>query len=1283
LLDAACPKSGDGGIELDDDEAAAKARRRLGGVFRSAGDGFGGDGRHELAFRAYLCALRAVLPDNAETTKALSVAQRAILSAIASLLGRWEGDDAPDFRKLRGLLGTDAELVRLYARRRAELAGERACVAEYVAQGKLTDCLVPGEPEGSAPRTAGALGAGARYGAGETSSAIMTSSRPNLGLDPPSDATGDAVLALAPGYERRWGDGSPLEVTGRWIFGLARLEKGDLAGAARSMPDAEASAHEQDGYMGQLLLVRSRARRDRGDLEGALADSTRARASSGIEDLSAVEHAENLRAAGRLREAEVLLEAWPYNAICTRAPALREPEERARQIQEWADGLALRDGVTASLAPLSDALRHCGPFDASAALHAVDDAQKRCSATHEAGCDDLPAFRSALAVAAPTLRAPDLATCDRMQAALSKLELFEGEGIRSSIKNDLGVTYYAEGRYEDALRSFRDAECFASPWQVLRAIGNAAGASFTMGNVEQAQSELARAMGLARRGIAPAREMVALLANEGKVKLARADLAGAQASFAAALRELDRAGLPDHELRAQVMDDVGVGLDLAGKRDAAEQSYEAALALHAEADARSPGVATSLGHLATLHWAEGDPKKGLPLLQRMQSIEEETLVRLLAFGSEESKRAAVAKVAESADWLVSLDLGALRDDGAATALALTSVVSRQGRALDAAARTQGALFAHAGGDVRGLLERLRVVEERIVWLTLQAPRARTPDERRDEAAELRMRHEEEQQLGDVLRGKLGALDREAVLGLEGGLASLERALRPGQALVVYATYRPFHPERATSRFDEPRYAAYVIGQGGAIGHADLGPAARVDALVARFREALSSQGPVAGPGGELAALVFAPLAKMIGDAKDLYLVPDAALNLVPFDALEQESVPLANAYRFTMLTSARDIATLGGRRPGGRGVLVMANPDFGDAAAAPSAPARGAGGLLAGARFTPLPGTAAEAKGIARAFPEAKLVLGKDATGKELLAARSPEILHVATHGFFLGAPAHAAKAARGLVLDDAAGALLAPPSADVPALLRSGLAFAGANRRDEGSLVAALDLAQVDLRGTRLVTLSACESGVGETAPGDGVYGVRRALYLAGSETQVLSLWKVDDEATAMLMTSFYTELRKGRSRGEALRRAKAGVARTARFAHPYYWAAFMLNGSPDKLDGSPAEPVEPLGNGAGGRCGGMPCTNPPHACGCRAVGGGPADAPLPVGFVVVFAGLAGVARACGRASSAKHERGAVAKLFAGSCERAGEEAEVGWEDVVAVRVPREDERAVDDVLG
>ena len=174
-----------------------------------------------------------------------------------------------------------------------------------------------------------------------------------------------------------------------------------------------------------------------------------------------------------------------------------------------------------------------------------------------------------------------------------------------------------------------------------------------------------------------------------------------------------------------------------------------------------------------------------------------------------------------------------------------------------------------------------------------------------------------------------------------------------------------------------------------------------------------------------------------------------------------------------------------------------------------------------------------------------------------------PRVLHLATHGFFLGAGQAGASDSRALVHDAAPAGLAA---GDSP-LLRSGLAFAGANVRagndgDDGILTA-LEASSLDLWGTRMAVLSACETGVGETRRGDGVYGLRRALVVAGAESQVMSLWQVSDEGTRALMTEFYTRLKAGVPRSAALREVQLEMLRSGTRRHPYYWSSFILSGA------------------------------------------------------------------------------------------------------------------------
>jgi len=176
-----------------------------------------------------------------------------------------------------------------------------------------------------------------------------------------------------------------------------------------------------------------------------------------------------------------------------------------------------------------------------------------------------------------------------------------------------------------------------------------------------------------------------------------------------------------------------------------------------------------------------------------------------------------------------------------------------------------------------------------------------------------------------------------------------------------------------------------------------------------------------------------------------------------------------------------------------------------------------------------------------------------------------PWILHVATHGFFLEDKA--------AIRPNLNGAGLGSTVAGVGEneLLRSGLALASANQLKSGisddGILTAYEVAQLDLVGTQLVVLSACETGLGRVQSGEGVYGLRRALVLAGAEAQVTSLWKVSDDGSLELMVDFYERLLAQHDRSDALRSAQIAMLKRQQRQHPFYWAAFVMSGDPSTL--------------------------------------------------------------------------------------------------------------------
>ena len=171
---------------------------------------------------------------------------------------------------------------------------------------------------------------------------------------------------------------------------------------------------------------------------------------------------------------------------------------------------------------------------------------------------------------------------------------------------------------------------------------------------------------------------------------------------------------------------------------------------------------------------------------------------------------------------------------------------------------------------------------------------------------------------------------------------------------------------------------------------------------------------------------------------------------------------------------------------------------------------------------------------------------------------QSPKIFHVATHGFFL----------EDIPVSEDENAGTASRSQRFNPLMRSGLLFAGSENTirdedipgDEDGILTAYEAMNLNLDNTDIVIMSACETGLGEVKNGEGVYGLQRAFIVAGAQNLIMSLWKVNDETTQLLMSEFYNQWFSGKSKTDAFNEAILKVKKD--FAKPYYWGAFVILG-------------------------------------------------------------------------------------------------------------------------
>jgi CHAT domain-containing protein len=364
-------------------------------------------------------------------------------------------------------------------------------------------------------------------------------------------------------------------------------------------------------------------------------------------------------------------------------------------------------------------------------------------------------------------------------------------------------------------------------------------------------------------------------------------------------------------------------------------------------------------------------------------------------------------------------------------------------------------------------------------------------------------------------------------------------------------------------------------------------------------------------GKALRAKVWDPVARHLEGAETVFVVPDGALNLVSFAALPvgEDDFLIDRVQGIRYLSAERDLIA-GPAVPAGFGLLVLGDPSFDSPellasgmplhgtvlaslevgrAAATFRGSRSSCGDFRKMHFEALPASAAELdevvslwySAVGRAGSDSRLRgptapgdgvvrLDGSAAGEAAfkIAAPGRRGLHLATHGFFLGGSCLSA-------LDSAAdweGQLGSAALAENP-LLFSGLALAGANRRDEAGpgeedgILTAEEIASLDLSGVRWAVLSACDTGIGDIRAGEGVFGLRRAFRVAGVEILVTSLWPVEDEASRAWMKLFYEQrFTEGHDTAAAVHQASLDMLIARRAAgqstHPFFWAGFVAAG-------------------------------------------------------------------------------------------------------------------------
>jgi CHAT domain-containing protein/tetratricopeptide (TPR) repeat protein len=647
-----------------------------------------------------------------------------------------------------------------------------------------------------------------------------------------------------------------------------------------------------------------------------------------------------------------------------------------------------------------------------------------------------------------------------------------------------------------------------------------------------------------------------------------------------------------------------------------------------------PDYAAGLHNLALLSVAMGHERNALALMQKAEAIDDRMIGQFFSIGSEQQR----AGFLEGREWrtylFLSLVLNHLDQSHEAVLAALDLALRRKALGAEGLAVQRDAVLGGRYPHLQLRLRELHALRAKIVQKTLAGPGPEGASaHHRQLAAWAGQRDELEKDLARQipemsLEQNLRAADRRAVAqGLPDGVGLVEFVR------FHVCDFKAVHA-RGEDQWKPARYAAFVLraDEPDAPRLIDLGEAEPIDRLIASFRASI-----LAAPDGEMPRdmikresdavprlddsaghavrdAVLAPLMPALGESSQLLLSPDGALTFLPFEVLPGENGRrLIDDYRISYVTCGRDVLRFAAESTGSpESPLVMADPDFdlervvatvgaksarpgfwsrllglkaptasrpepsAQAAIVSREPGRRSRDLnTASFHFDRLPGTKGEGDAIGRLLGVTSFMDAAALEGRLKSGCRSPKILHLATHGFFLHDQPHDPNRERLGLMGELGGEFgrLRGPLPENP-MLRSGLALAGANtwlkggappEAAEDGLLTAEDVTGLDLLSTELVVLSACETGLGDIQVGEGVFGLRRAFVLAGAKTLVMSLWKVPDEPTRELMEDFYHRLLAGEGRAEALRQAQLTLR--AKYPDPLFWGAFICQGDPSPL--------------------------------------------------------------------------------------------------------------------
>ena len=752
----------------------------------------------------------------------------------------------------------------------------------------------------------------------------------------------------------------------------------------------------------------------------------------------------------------------------------------------------------------------------------------------------------------------------------------------------LAMLYKAEGKYQEAEPLYKQSlairkKAFGPDHpDVATSLNNLAALYQEEGKYAEAEPLYKQSLAICEKTLGPDHVDVARsLNNLATLYREQGKDAKAESLYRRSLAIWEKSLGPYHPDVATSLNNLAALYADQGKYPEAEPLYKRSLAIWEKMFGPDhPGVGALLGNLAMLDYAQGRPITAEGFFQAHFQNLARQFEYYFSIMTESDRLAFLGTVSGSFPSYFSFCLANREQKPELIGRMYDAALWQKGFIAGSVAAMRARIAASGDQEALALLDQIAAKRTQAAKLLTTVPK-----DREQWSKDVKRIEQEANELERALVARSATLAEDKRL-LRATWQEVRGALKPDEAAVEFLRFR-FHDGKGWTQ--KYYYVALVVTPETkeAPRLVVLGEAEAVEGTpLKEYRRQIGLQEKADTGQAAFYEAVWKPVEPVLSGAKRVYVSTDGALNQVALGVAPIGGGRLLmDAYDLRPVSSTRDILRRAGAQPH-KTAMLIGNPEFGVGEAAwrsaanslrkqdtpGTGPGNGTGaptpGELRGRSLRSLPGTQAEVNSIASLLRDrhwsVSVQSGAEALEEAVKAVNAPRVLHLATHGFF--------EADRDRTPRDSPG--WRPSKMDDP-MLRSGLFLTGANHvlsgqttpaeLDDGVLTA-YEATGLNLQGTELVVLSACETGLGETRAGEGVFGLRRAFQTAGAEAVLMSMWAVPDEETQELMTLFYEGWVSGKEKHDALRQAQMEMRERVKARlgsdRPALWGGFVLVG-------------------------------------------------------------------------------------------------------------------------